>query len=136
MSDYIADRIALQDVMLKYTKAVDERDDDLYRSLFTEDVEVVGMGSQTMNGLDVFFPWWKEALSKYGPTQHMLGPMLATINGDHAETRSDVQAHHYLKDEPGKTVTLWATYLTNMVRVDGDWKINRHELIVRGSRAQ
>ena len=34
MSDQVADRIALQDVMLRYAAAVDERDFDLYASCF------------------------------------------------------------------------------------------------------
>lgn len=131
-----ADRIALQDVLLNYTKAVDERDDDLYCSLFTEDCLIVGMGATDINGIDAWYKAWKIALSNYGTTQHMLGPMLATVNGDTATTRSDLQALHYLADEPEKTFTLWATYLTDMVRRDGQWKISRHELVVRGSRVQ
>lgn len=136
MSDYLNDRLALQDVMLRYAAAVDDRDYEAYRALFTDDVEVVGMGSETITGLDNWYEWWREALSRYGNTQHMLGPILVNIDGDRAETRSDVQAWHALKDQPEKTVTLWATYKTNMVRVDNGWKIDRHELVVRGSRAE
>ena len=40
MSDHVADRIALQDVMLRYAAGVDERDFDLYSSCFIEDVEI------------------------------------------------------------------------------------------------
>ena len=133
MSDYATDRQAVQDVMLRYAEAVDERDYEAYRNLFTDDVEVVGMGPETIRGLDNWFDWWKQALSRYGSTQHMLGPMLAVIDGDTAETRSDVQAWHSLKDQPEKTVTLWATYRTRMVRREDAWKISRHELVVRGS---
>ena len=38
MSDHVADRIALQDVMLRYAAGVDERDFDLYSSCFIEAV--------------------------------------------------------------------------------------------------
>ncbi len=41
---YVADRIALMDVMLRYAKGVDQRDMALYASVFAEDVEVVGFG--------------------------------------------------------------------------------------------
>ena len=136
MSQEVADRIAVQDVMLTYTKAVDEKDYELYYSLFTADLEVVGMGAETIHGLDVFYEWWKKALSAYGNTQHMLGPTLATIEGDYAKTRTDVQAHHYLIDDPEKTLTLWATYYTDMKRGTDGWKICRHELVSRGVRAQ
>ena len=139
MSDsvqYVADRIALMDVMLKYTKGVDNRDLDLYRSVFTDDVEVVGFGQNVYHGGDAWTAYVKEALMQYGPTQHMLGPQLATVNGDNAHCRTDVQALHYLKDKPDTTLTLWATYESDMKRVNGEWKIARHQLVARGTRIQ
>lgn len=139
MSDsvqYVADRIALMDVMLNYAKGVDERDLDLYRAQFADDVEVVGFGANAFHGGDEWTAYVKQALSAYGPTQHMLGPQLATVSGDTAHCRTDVQALHYLKDKPDTTLTLWATYVTDMQRIDGKWKIKRHQLVSRGTRVQ
>ncbi len=135
MSDqFVADRIALQDVMLKYTAGVDERDYDLYRSCFADDVEVLDFGPNSFHGADAWLDYVKEALEQYNATQHLLGPQFATVDGDSARTRSDVQALHYLKEPEGSTFTLWATYETDMVRIDGAWKIKRHRLVPRGSR--
>ena len=131
MSD-LADRIAVQDGMLKYAATVDEKDYAGYKALFLEDVEVVGMGPQTMQGIENYYPWWKDALDKYDATQHMLSPTYAEIDGDTAKTRTDVQATHYPKGDSSTTITLWATYKTDMKRVDGTWKISRHELVSRG----
>ena len=50
-----------------------------------------------MSGLNI-----KGALNNYGPTQHMLGPQLATVDGDNAHCRTDVQALHYLKQPEGE----------------------------------
>jgi hypothetical protein len=133
---YVADRIALMDVMLKYTKGVDNRDMALYRSVFTDDVDVVGFGADSYHGGDAWTAYVKTALEAYGPTQHMLGPQLATIDGDTAHCRTDVQALHYLKDKPDTTLTLWATYESDMKRVNGEWKISRHKLVPRGTRIQ
>lgn len=135
MSD-VADRIAVQDVMLRYAAAVDERDMDMYRSCFADDVEVVGFGEATVNGGDAWRDYVLNALAAFGATQHMLGPQLATIDGDTAHCRTDVQALHYMKDAPNTTLTLWATYKTDMRRSDGEWKISRHELVSRGTRVQ
>ena len=105
------DRIALQDVMLRYASGVDDRDMALYRSCFADDVEVVGFGdSGPVNGVDAWCDYVANALERFGPTQHMLGPQLATVNGDDAHCRTDVQALHYMKDDPETTLTLWATY--------------------------
>ena len=133
---YLADRIALQDVMLKYAAGVDERDFDLYASCFMDDVEILDFGESTINGRDNWVTFVKEALNAYGPTQHMLGPQFATTDGDEAHCRTDVQALHYLKEPEGEILTLWATYETDMKRVNGGWKISRHRLVSRGIRQQ
>ena len=137
MSDQLtADRIALQDVMLRYAAGVDERDMDLYRSCFTEDVEVLGFGEAVVHGADAWVDYVREALKQYGPTQHMLGPQLATVDGDTAHARTDLQALHYMAEAEDTTLTLWATYESDMRRVDGEWKIFRHRLVPRGTRIQ
>jgi 3-phenylpropionate/cinnamic acid dioxygenase small subunit len=133
---WAADRIALQDVMLKYAKGVDERDMDLYASCFAENVHVTGFGEEEIQGRDAWVDYVKDALARFGPTQHMLGPQLATVDGDEAQCRTDVQALHYLADQPDTTLTLWATYETNMARLDGEWKIVKHHLVSRGTRIQ
>ncbi len=134
--DLALDRIALQDVMLSYAAGVDERDFDLYRSCFADDVEVHGFGEETVYGADAWLAYVKNALERFGPTQHMLGPQLATVDGDSAHCRTDVQALHYLKEPEGSTLTLWATYKSDMRRIDGRWRIVRHELVSRGTKVE
>jgi len=66
MSDQVADRIALQDVMLRYAAGVDERDFDLYASCFIEDVEILDFGEEPIKGRDNWVEYVKGALSNYG----------------------------------------------------------------------
>ena len=132
----LADRQALQAVMQNYAAAVDERDMARYAACFAPDVEVLDFGPQPVIGRDAWVRYVDEALKNYGPTQHMLGPLWAEVDGDHARTRSDVQALHYLADRPDTTLTLWATYETEMVRGDAGWQIARHRLVPRGTRTQ
>lgn len=132
---YVSDRMALMDVMLDYVKGVDERNMALYRSIFTDDVTAT-FGGAVYDGADAWVAFIVQALERFGPTQHMLGPQLAVIDGDTAECRTDLQATHYLKDQPDTTVTLWATYEQTMKRVDGRWKIARHDIVERGRRVQ
>ena len=132
---YLNDRMALTDVMQIYVKGVDDRDMALYRSIFTEDV-VATIGGEAYEGADAWLTFIVAALERFGPTQHMLGPMLAEIDGDTAECRTDLQATHYLKDQPDTTVTLWATYEQTMRRTADGWKIARHGIIQRGRRTQ
>lgn len=136
MSDVVADRIAIQDVMLRYAAGVDDRDMQKYRSCFADDVEVVGFGAETVQGAQAWTDYVTKALQAYGATQHMLSPVMATVSGDSASARTDVQALHYMKDQEGSTLTLWATYLSDMSRIDGQWKITRHELVSRGTKVE
>ncbi len=132
---YLNDRMALADVMQHYVKGVDERDMGLYRSIFTDDV-LATFGDGIYQGVDAWVAFIASALERFGPTQHMLGPMLAEIDGDTAECRTDLQATHYLKDQPDTAVILWATYEQTMTRVDGAWKIARHHIRQHGRRVQ
>lgn len=132
----LADRLAITDVLLTYAKGVDERELELYRSVFADDVEVVGFGEETVHGADAWREYVESALSRFGATQHMLGPPLIRVDGDVAHARTDVQALHYMKDAPDTTMTLWATYETDLARRGGTWKITRHELVPRGTRVQ
>ena len=138
MSDIatVADRIAIQDVMSNYAAGVDERDLKRYRRCFADDVVIVGFGEGITEGAD---QWVSDVIGKlevFGATQHMLGPVYAEIAGDHADVRTDVQALHYMANDPETTLTLWATYVTEMKRINGNWKISRHELVRRGTRIQ
>ena len=120
--------------MLRYAAGVDERDMTMYRNCFADDVEVVGFGEETVHGGDAWTAYVVNALERFGPTQHMLGPVLATISGDEADCRTDVQAWHMLKEPENQTLTLWATYKSHMKRMDGGWKITRHELVSKATK--
>ncbi len=129
-----SDRDALQDLMLTYAAAVDERDRARYAGCFAADVEVIGFGAGPVSGRDNWLAYVFSALEKYQASQHLLGPPLANVDGDRASLRTDFQAMHRFKDGGEATrFTLWATYHTEARRIDGQWRITRHELVVRDS---
>ena len=128
------DRRQLQDVMLSYAAAVDDRDMARYRACFTDDVEIVGFGETAITGADTWTALVESQLEAFSATQHLMSPQLATVSGDTASARTDVQALHLLKDGNSAMFTLWATYLTDFVRTGEGWKIARHELVVRGTQ--
>ncbi len=134
-AQYLADRIAIMDVMVKYGTSVDAREMDRYRSCFTDDVLVVGYGPEDMEGADTYLDYVITALENFPATQHMMGNQVVDIDGDTAHARTDVQATHVLKEDPDAIMTLWATYVDDMVRgSDGQWRIKRHELVRAGSQ--
>jgi len=130
------DRQRIQDLMLAYAAAVDDNDMTAYRDCFDNDVEIVGFGESTVHGADNWVTSVSGQLEAFSGTQHLLSPPLATVAGDRASARTDVQALHFLKTPAGGTFTLWATYLTDFVQIQDRWKIARHELVVRGTQQQ
>ena len=128
------DRRQLQDVMLSYAAAVDDRDMARYRACFAEDAEIIGFGEETVTGADAWTASVESQLDAFSSTQHLMSPQLAAITGDTASARTDVQALHVLRDGNGAMFTLWATYLTDFARNDDGWKISRHELVIRGTQ--
>ena len=127
------DRHSIQDVMLAYAAAVDDNDMAAYRECFDYNVEIVGFGESVIHGADQWVASVSSQLDAFTATQHLLSPPLATVAGDRASARTDVQALHFLKTPAGWTFTLWATYLTDFVQTQNTWKIARHELVVRGT---
>ena len=85
MADVMADRIEIQDLMVRYAMAVDGRDWDLYRSVFTSDAVIDYTGSGAICApVDEMVPWlaaaftwsdgpYPEGVSRaawYGTTDH------------------------------------------------------------------
>ena len=128
------DRQRIQDLMLAYAAAVDDNDMTAYRDCFDDDVEIVGFGESSVHGADNWVASVSGQLEAFSGTQHLLSAPLATVAGDRASARTDVQALHFLKTPAGGTFTLWATYLTDFVQTQDTWTIARHELVVRGTQ--
>ncbi len=131
---YLADRTAIMDVMIRYGTSVDAREMERYRSCFTDDLTVVGYGDESMEGADTYLAYVIGALKNFAGTQHMMGNQVVDLNGDSASVRTEVQATHFIIDDPDTVMTLWATYVDDMVRQGGEWRIRRHELVRRGSQ--
>jgi ketosteroid isomerase-like protein len=124
----LEDRLAIGDVIIRYADSIDQCDYDRYCTCFTDDVEVTGFSAGSIKGLAEYREWVSAARNKYGRTQHMIGNIQVTVNGDRGTLRSYVQATHELPSDPDHLFVLWAAYNDEMVRTKDGWKIARHEL--------
>ena len=75
------DRRQLQDVMLSYAAAVDDRDMSRYRACFADDVEIVGFGDAIVKGADTWTVSVESQLEAFSATQHLMSPQLARVSG-------------------------------------------------------
>ena len=133
-SQELQDRQDLQDLMVRYAMGIDERDYDSYRACFASDVEFTDFTSEPIVGIEPWVEYVQGVLDPYRATQHMLGPQWAVVDGDRAHARTDLQTQHWRKDPDGACLTLWGTYQTDAVRIDGEWKIQRHRLVTRATQ--
>jgi ketosteroid isomerase-like protein len=129
----LLDRQELADLLTRYAAAIDQKNLDAMRALFVPDVEAVGFGRETLQGVDAWIAFVSRQIARFHATQHMLGPQLVEIDGDEASARTDLQATHWMSEPKGEVFTLWGSYRTRMQRTPDGWRISRHELEVRGT---
>ena len=130
MADPVADRFAIQEMTARYARAVDARELEAFDDLFTEDCVVLGVGRDgPIHGREAWKAWVREALLRFGPTQHLFGNHLIELRGNEASMRSYLQATHIVADDPGASLTLWATYYDELVRDGPAWRIREHRLV-------
>jgi len=130
MSSELNDRLEIQDVMARYARYVDEKAFDRFRALFDETLEVTGFGPEPLAGPDAWGEFVEGALAPFSSTQHMLGAVLAEIEGDTAHARTDLRAIHVHLPPKTGLFTVWGTYHTAMARRDAGWRIVQHRLEV------
>ena len=129
MTDYARDRFAVQEMTARYARAVDYRELETFDVLFTPDCVVLGVGRDgPIHGVEAWKGWVRDALERFGPTQHLFGNHVIEIRGDEASMRSYLQATHIMRDDPKASLTLWATYYDELVRDGEGWRIREHRL--------
>ncbi|MGN2636619.1 nuclear transport factor 2 family protein [Nocardia takedensis] len=124
----ISDRMEIQDLMVRYSHAVDTRQWDLLDEVFTADAHI---DYSAMGGSAGDLAATKDFLAQVMPTfpafQHLVTNSAVTIEGDTATARSICHNPMLAPGQDGAQTLmlcgLW--YLDTFVRVDGAWRIAR-----------
>jgi hypothetical protein len=120
----------------RYATGVDTRDWTLYRSLFTDEVEIdfssFGPDLPPMKiAADDWVAGLKPLFAGLAATQHMMSNPLVEIEDDSAWITMYVHAHHVFDpDDPDSYYTIGGYYRNRLVRVGGNWKLVRVNLNV------
>jgi hypothetical protein len=139
---WLVDRALIVETVYLYATAVDGRDWDLFRSIFTDVVDVDF--SSFFEGAEpgwVTTPadtWVKSAREPFGAldaTQHSMSNPRVTVEGDRATCVMYVQAEH-LRTVGDRQVayTVGGFYTDTLVRTPAGWRLHQVRLTVRWER--
>jgi hypothetical protein len=122
-------------LMARFARGIDLRDWELYRSVFTDDIEIDYSSYRPGNAGPFKADDWVQRGRMLFPgltaSQHFLSNLDITVDGDRGTVISYVRAEHVLPNTAGDAMfTIGGYYTDSVVRVDGQWKICRKQLTV------
>lgn len=137
MSEYtlqrLADEAELRALSATYTRGLDRHDRDFVRSVFTDDA-TTHYGA-FRGGPDEMADMAMLALSKYVATQHFLGQINLTIDGDTAEGEVYFQAFHQHATEDFDRF-ICGRYIDRYRRTVDGWRMTHRTEVVDWTRTE
>jgi hypothetical protein len=129
----VSDRLEIEELLVRYCYAVDDRDWEAYRSIFTPDAvldDTVTGGIRS--GVEEHVAYLQRALSKILISQHAISTILIDIRSDEARARLHCSCPMVVDLGEGKRHVffqgLW--YRDRVVRTPEGWRIS--ELVEQG----
>ncbi|NPC55927.1 nuclear transport factor 2 family protein [Caenimonas soli] len=126
---YLFDRAAITDLMVRFAVSIDTRDWARFRSCFADRVEFdypATIGAVTL-AADSLLEISPQFFGQLDATQHLSANHLMEIDGDRAVCLSTLHAQHYLAGCPGGSVQRQIGYYRTMLERLGNWRIVRSE---------
>lgn len=135
----LIDQAAVCDTLYRFAAGIDQRDWALYRSVFTDEIELDYSSYRAGNaGLVAAGHWVERARTLFtglDASQHTLTNPRVSVAGDTATCDIYVQAEHFLLGAEGDhwwTIGGW--YSDRLVREGTGWKIRGKKLTVAWTR--
>jgi 3-phenylpropionate/cinnamic acid dioxygenase small subunit len=119
---YLQDRLAIDDLLTRYARAIDGKDYSLLDTCFTPDAHIDYTSS---GGAAGSYPevrdWLEKTLAMFTMTQHSVTNRHVEITGDTASSHS----HFYnpMRFESGQMFTVGGYYHDRLVRTAEGWRI-------------
>jgi len=122
----VSDRIEIQDLLVRYTKAIDEKDFELLDQCFTGDAQVDYISSGGIAGTyQEARAWLQKALAPFPMTVHYIANSEVQLDGDRASARTAVLNPMGFANPDGSLhqFTVGAYYVDELVRTKDGWRI-------------
>lgn len=128
-TQYLLDRLAIHDLQVEYTRALDANEFDRLANVFTADATVDIEGRGEFQGLDAISGVCSRSLSPLTASQHLVANHWADIDGDTATAGCYFQAQHRIEGaDGGPNYIVAGAYSDRLVRTDAGWRITRRTL--------
>jgi len=127
----LSDRLDLQDLVTAYATCIDARDFDGLDAVFTPDAHVdFGASGGPSDAYPAVRAWLAETLPIFAATQHLMGNLAVTLDGDTASGRCMCFNPMALapvteKDQRVFFYGLW--YVLRFARTGDGWRVTRLE---------
>ena len=127
----LSDRMEINDLLVRYTRAIDDMDWNLLDTVFTPDADIDYTSS---GGIAGKYPevreWLGKALAAFPITIHAITNSTVTLDGDTGKGTTLVNNPMVAPNPDGgqQQFTVWAWYVDEFVRTAEGWRISkRHE---------
>jgi hypothetical protein len=137
----LADRLAIEDLMVGYATAHDTTEPELYRKLFTDDAEYLSAeGKVTIKGIDAiiksvitdkkrFNANAKVGVVTYGNMRHIITNMMVSVAGDTATGGCYLLTTAYNPNSKQPEILSIGRYEDRYVKRNGEWRIAQRRII-------
>ena len=120
----LADRIAAEDLLTRYATAVDRRDWEQYRSIFTADADIDYTSAGGIAGtVDEIVEFLSTSLEMLEMTQHLVSNIDLEVNGDSATVTA--MFNNPMRLPGGDTWFTGGWYHHDLVRTPDGWRSRR-----------
>ena len=120
----LADRIAAEDLLTRYATAVDRRDWEQYRSIFTADAEIDYTSAGGIAGtVDEIVEFLSNSLEMFEMTQHLVSNIDLEVNGESATVTA--MFNNPMRLPGGDTWFTGGWYHHDLVRTPDGWRSRR-----------
>ena len=129
LAEQLADRLAVQDVVVRYFELVDAKAWDRMHEVLTDDTTARWTPEVLVQGRDRIVAATQHMIaSDEIVTHHLVAAMTPVVDGDTAEVTARVRAmHHGVGPREGKFYESLGVQPTRLARTPDGWRIAHHE---------
>ena len=113
----------IERLLLRYASAVDDRDWDMFRDCFTEEVDADYGDIGSWGSAGELTEFMVAAHAGFGTSHHMVTNVVVDLDGDAATSRCHVHAVLTLLEDPNRWFDTVGSYRDHLVRTPAGWRI-------------